>query len=205
MVKSLPSSASGRLGQWDELSYHTLCPPLEHFERRWRALPRDIKINVPTPSISARVIKISPALMRTVHPRLTLQARSVLEAVLLSEGSIGSARVVAERLGLRNRFQLARLLKRDGLPSLHRLAEWATVLSWVKTAEQTGASLCYMAFRSGRHPSACYRLVKEVTGLRWAQVRERGSPWVQRGFLREFASGARPSTCEAPLTLPSIR
>jgi|SRR6185295_10583043 len=115
---------------------------------------------------------------------MTLMARAVVEAVLLTGGSIGSAHDVARLLGLGNRFKLARLLRREGLPPLHRLAEWATVLSWVVAAEQTGVSLCWTAFRSRRHPSACYRLVKEVTGLRWEQVRERGSRWVQSELLK---------------------
>jgi hypothetical protein len=127
---------------------------------------------------------------------MTLRARALVEAVFLSEGSIGSAHDVAQRLGLASRFQLARLLKREGLPPLHRMAEWATVLSWVIAAEQTGVSLCCMAIRSRRHPSACYRLVREVTGLCWGEVRLRGSRWVQRAFLKQFAaasdSRARP-------------
>jgi hypothetical protein len=122
------------------------------------------------------------------HPLMTLRARAVVEAVFLSEGSIGSAHAVARRLGLANRFQFARLLKCAGLPPLHRLAEWATVLSWVVVAEQTGVSLCCMAFRSRRHPSACYRLVKRVTGLCWGEVRLRGSRWVQRALLEQFAT-----------------
>lgn len=134
------------------------------------------------------MIRINLAAIEASRPHLTFLARSVMEAILLSEGSIGSAREVANRVGLRSRFQLARLLKRDGLPPLHRLAEWATVLSWVTVSERTGASLCHIAFRSGRHPSACYRLVKEVTGLCWAEVLARGSRWLQQRFLRQFGS-----------------
>lgn len=124
--------------------------------------------------------------IRAARPHLTFHARVIVEAIHLSEGSIGAAEDVARRLGLANRFQLARLLKRDGLPSLHRLAGWTTVLSWVLTAERTGASLCRMAFRGDRYPAACYRLVVEVTGLRWGEVRALGSRWVLRRFLQEI-------------------
>jgi len=117
---------------------------------------------------------------------MTLFPRAIVEAILLSEGPIGSAQDVARELGLHNRFKLARILKREGLPPLHRLAEWATVLSWVVTAEWDSVSLCWIAFRSRRHPSACYRLVKELTDRRWDEVRVRGSRWVQRRLLREF-------------------
>lgn len=124
--------------------------------------------------------------IRHARPRMTLYARAIVEAICLTEGPIGSAQEVARELGLNSRFKLARLLKHEGFPPLHRLAEWLTVLSWVVTAERDGVSLCCMAFRSGRHPSACYRLVKEVTGLRWDEVRARGSRWVQRRLLAEF-------------------
>jgi len=97
--------------------------------------------------------------IRATRPAMTLYPRAVIEAVLLSEGPIGTAQAVARELGLPNRFKLARLLKREGLPPLHRLAGWATVLSWVISAERKGVSLCWIAFRSRRHPSACYRLV----------------------------------------------
>lgn len=124
---------------------------------------------------------------------MSLFPRAIVEAICLSEGPIGPADQVARQLGLRSRFKLARLLKQEGLPPLHRLAEWATVLSWVVTAERDGVSLCWIAFRCRRHPSACYRLVKEVTGLRWEVVLARGSRWVQRQLLSEIDRRRRRS------------
>jgi hypothetical protein len=124
--------------------------------------------------------------IRATRPAMTLYPRAVVEAVLLSEGPIGTAQAVARELGLPNRFTLARLLKSEGLPPLHRLAGWAMVLSWVISAERKGVSLCWIAFRSRRHPSACYRLVREVTGLPWERVRAKGSVWAQRTFLKEL-------------------
>jgi hypothetical protein len=127
----------------------------------------------------------------SLHPGMTLFSRAIVEAVLLSEGSIGSASAVARALGLPNRFSVARLLRRDGLPAVHRLAEWATVLSWAAAAEHDGVSLCWIALHSRRHPSACYRLVKNVTGLRWDEVRARGSIWVEREFLSVLGGRGR--------------
>lgn len=124
--------------------------------------------------------------VRSALPGMAVLSRAVLEAILLAEGPIGSATAVARHLGLVNRFRLARMLKREGLPPLHRLGEWATVLSWAIAAEREGISLCRIAFRTRRYPSACYRLVKEVTGLGWEQVKARGSAWVERQFIREF-------------------
>lgn len=125
--------------------------------------------------------------VRAARPALTLFPRAIVEAVLLAEGPIGSAQSVAKQLGLRSRFQLARMLKREGLPPLHRLAAWATLLSWVLQAERRGVSLSTLAARSRRNPSACYRLVKDLTGQPWSEVRRRGTAWVERQFLRELA------------------
>ena len=119
---------------------------------------------------------------------MSLVPRAIVEAVFLSEGSIGTAQRVARQLGLPNRFKLARILKQAGLPPLHRLAEWATLESWLRTAEEKDVSLCYLAFRSHRHPSACYRLVKELTGLRWGELRARGLRWFRREFVKQLQS-----------------
>lgn len=128
-----------------------------------------------------------------LRPALALLPRAIVEAVCLAEGPIGSADAVAESLGLKNRFTLARLLKREGMLPLHRLAGWATVLSWVIAAEQRGVSLCWLAFHAHRHPSACYRLVREVTGLCWDKVRKHGSAWVQQRLLLELRRPERPA------------
>ena len=127
--------------------------------------------------------------IRALRPAMPLLPRIIVEAVLLSEGSIGSTREVARQLGLPNRFKLARMLKQAGLPPLHRLAEWATVESWLRAAEEEHVSLCHLAFRSRRHPSACYRLVKELTGLRWGELRARGLHWFQRLLVRQLLHG----------------
>ena len=127
-----------------------------------------------------------PAPVRTALPQLGVFSRAIFEAILLAGGSVGSEEVVAHRLGLRNRFALARLLHRDGLPSLLRLADWVALLSWVKRAERESVSLCRLAFRSGRHPSACYRVVRELTGMRWTEVLAKGSQWVEGELLREL-------------------
>jgi len=126
--------------------------------------------------------------IRALRPAMPLLPRIIVEAVLLTEGSIGSTREVARQLGLPNRFKLARMLKQAGLPPLHRLAEWATLESWLRKAEEEGVSLCHLAFRSHRHPSACYRLVKELTGLRWGELRSRGLRWFQREFVKQLQS-----------------
>jgi hypothetical protein len=107
----------------------------------------------------------------------------VVEAVLLSGGSIGTAQQVARNLGLPNRFQLARMLKREGLPPLHELAGWASVLAWVDRVERTGCSLCQLAFRARKDPAACYRTVRRVTGERWQVIKVQGLAGVSERFV----------------------
>jgi len=116
-------------------------------------------------------------------PHLSLRARIVMDASLLSGGSIGTAQSVARHLGLSDRFALARLLKQQGLPPLHSLASWASVLTWVAHAERTGCSLCELAFRARKDPAFCYRTVKRVTGHRWKETRLRGLDWVLKLFV----------------------
>jgi hypothetical protein len=157
------------------------------------------------PRVSSNIIRMRRGLradmgaerlpaIQSILPGMKVFPRAVVEAVLLSEGSIGSTELVAQLLGLGNRFRLARLLKREGLPPLHRLAAWTTILCWVRTAERDGTCLFRLAIQWHRHPSACYRLVKEVTGLRWMEVRTRGAGWVERRLLSEcrVLCGGRP-------------
>ncbi len=141
-----------------------------------------------TPVISQHVPADSLATIRALRPTMPHLPRTIVEAVLSKGGSIGSTTKVAQQFGLPNRFHLARMLKRAGLPPLHRLAEWALVESLLRRAEHDGVSLCHVAFHSGRHPSACYRLVKDLTGLRWAELRARGLRWFQSEFARQLQS-----------------
>ena len=135
--------------------------------------------------------------IRAYRPDLSVFSRAVVEAALLAGGSIGTAREVAPHLGFRNRFELARLLKRERLPPLHDLAGWASVLAWLERAECSGCSLCHIAFRERKDPATCYRTVKRITGLRWRQLRMRGSAWaVERfcGVLRGTACAEAPGS-----------
>ena len=126
-------------------------------------------------------------------PYLSVRARVVLDALLLSGGSIGSATQVAARLGLPSRFALGRLLRRQGLPGLRELATWISLLGWMIRAERYKLPLFVIATRSRRSPAVCYRSVKRLTGLTWVQLQARGSPWALRLFMaRCRAAASRP-------------
>jgi len=134
-------------------------------------------------------------LIHSALPHLPFRARALIDALLLSRGSVGTAHQVAGRLGFQNRFCLARWLAREGLPPLHRLSGWITVLHWTWALEREGVSLPRAALRAGREPPACYRLVRRVTGAPWAQVRQAGAEWVLARFLELCAvSDTEPTT-----------
>lgn len=121
--------------------------------------------------------------LHTVLPHLSVRAQAIVDALLLSGGELGTATELAPHIGEPNRFAVARLLRREGLPALHSLAAWARVLTWVQRAERTGCSLCELAFRCKKDPAVCYRTVKRVTGLSWGDLRRRGSQWLIADFI----------------------
>jgi hypothetical protein len=130
----------------------------------------------------------APSLHTLLHaalPWLSFRARALIDAMVLTRGSIGPSAGVATRLGLHNRFGLARLLWHEGLPSLSRLTGWIAVLSWTWDWEHGGVALGASATASGKDPAACYRLVRRVTKKDWTTVRVFGSDWVLKSLLEE--------------------
>jgi len=111
-------------------------------------------------------------------PWLCFRTRALLDAALLNRGAIGRAEQVAARLGLGSRFHLAKLLRAHGLPPLHRLSGWITVLNWALNWERRGAPLADSALREGMDPAAGYRLVRRVTGRSWSAVCTAGPRWL---------------------------
>lgn len=103
---------------------------------------------------------------------------AVLDQIVLTGGSAPPTAPLASRLGLSNRYALARLMHREGLPGIRELGSWITILGWVWEAEQTDDSLFVIAIRHHRSPAGCYRLVKRLTGFTWIQLRERGTCWL---------------------------
>jgi hypothetical protein len=131
---------------------------------------------------------ISPArdaddALKDALPHLSVRGQTVLDAVRLAGGTIGSSATVARRLGLSNRFALARMMHRDGLPGLRELAAWVGLLGWIAVAERSGAPLFVIAARWHKSPAVCYRTVKRLTGLTWMQLRGRGWEWLLGRFL----------------------
>ena len=86
--------------------------------------------------------------LRVVLPHLSFQARAVLDSLWLGGGSVGCATRGAEVLGLRNRFALARMLRREGRPGLRELAAWVSILGSVMATELSSVLLVTLGIAS---------------------------------------------------------
>ncbi|HMJ58255.1 MAG TPA: YncE family protein [Gemmatimonadales bacterium] len=114
------------------------------------------------------------SLLQTALPELSSASRAVVNTLACLNGNALSARDMAEWVGLRDRYQLARALRRDGLPPLEQLAGWSRVLYWISESESSGASLRQLAQRDHVDPAVAYRLVHRVMGLPWSEAQRAG-------------------------------
>lgn len=103
----------------------------------------------------------------------------VVQSLVGTRGTVGRANRFARSLGFRDRHQLGRVLKADGLNlCLEDLAAWIRLLGWVVDAETSGLALSRGALHAGKDPGSSYRTVKRLTGRTWGEVRALGSAWV---------------------------
>jgi len=72
-----------------------------------------------------------------------------LDALAVSGGMFGTARLFSAGLGYRDRHGLARALRRDGLPPLEELAAWVRMIRWVLHWEQDHTALCEIVLAEG--------------------------------------------------------
>src|SRR2546430_15188821 len=113
-------------------------------------------------------------ILSTALPPLPREARAVVDLLACTNGLLPPGGEVLTSLGLRPRHQVARVLRRAGLPPLEELAGWTRVLHWLHEAERTGNSLLQLARESRLEPATCYRLVRRLTGQPWSRVRRGG-------------------------------
>ena len=116
-------------------------------------------------------------------PWLSAQGRAVISALVAANGQIESATAMAARIRAGNRYRLARLLRREGLPPFGQLADWIFVLQSVWEAEATGVPLLRVARRLGIEPATCYRRCRRTLGLPWRSARTKGYAWALVRFL----------------------
>lgn len=114
------------------------------------------------------------ALLQSALPHVSGLGRAVVSALACFNGQAGSAQRLAALCGMTSRYQLARALRRNGLPQLDHLVAGTRVLRWLLEAERTGESLLQLARRDHVSPAVAYRLVHRTTTLRWSQARRAG-------------------------------
>ena len=129
-------------------------------------------------------------LLNVGMPWISTVGRNVLAALVKRHGYPGPADLFAASVGIRNRYQLGRILQREGLPCLEELAGWIRLLNWVTSWENSGVPLSRSALSSLRDPSPMFRLVERLTGQTWTQVRSLGSEWVFLQLLERCRRGA---------------
>ncbi|HET8712710.1 MAG TPA: YncE family protein [Gemmatimonadales bacterium] len=113
-------------------------------------------------------------MLQSALPNLSDNGRALLSALGCLNGHPHGSQAFAEFLGFHDRYQLARALRREGLPSLEVMGGWARTLYWMSEAEITGKSLRELAEREHVDPAIAYRLVRRVTGRRWSEVQRDG-------------------------------
>ena len=126
-------------------------------------------------------------------PWLSLESRGVINALVAADGQIKSATLMATRLHLGSRFQLARLLRQDGLPPFGRLSDWVFVLQSLWEAEATGAPLLRIARRIGVEPATTYRRCARTLAIPWRAAQGRGFAWALLQFLNDCRRPRRSS------------
>ena len=114
------------------------------------------------------------SLLHTALPHVSDNGRALLSVLGCVNGHPPRPKELAEWLGFHDRYQLARALRREGLPPLEVIGGWARTLYWVLEAETSGVSLRELADRERVDPAVAYRLVRRVTGQRWSEVRREG-------------------------------
>ena len=102
---------------------------------------------------------------------------------------------MAARVGLQNRFQLARLLQREGTPAFGQLADWICLLQWLWEAEEKRVTLLQLSRSSTTNAATCYRRCKRLLGVPWSVARQRGMHSALVRFLE---------SCRCPVRRKSV-
>ena len=143
------------------------------------------------------------SLLQRALPWLSVDGRAVINTLICENGRVGSANALSSRLGLRNRYQLGRLLQREGLPPYEELAGWISVFYWMLRADSGDdrGALRSLASRTGLDAASSYRLVRRITGRRWTDLRRAGIDQV----VRWFEQRTHPRRAGLHMDVPTMR
>jgi len=145
------------------------------------------------------------SLLHQALPWLSVDGRAVVNTLVCDNGRVGSTQALCQRVGLRSRFQLNRLLRREGLPPYEELSGWVCVFYWMVRGDtaQGRAALRALAPQTRIEIASAYRLVRRVTGHCWTDLRRAGTSEVLRWF-RDRTRPPRPIR-QALSSRPSVR
>lgn len=129
-------------------------------------------------------------LLHSSLPHVSLKGRALLSALACVNGRPASTTELAHWLGFHDRYQLARALKREGLPPIETLGGWTRTLYWIIESQTTGATLRELALREHLDPAVAYKLVRRVTGRRWSEIRQAGLSGAVLSFRDHCSSRA---------------
>ena len=134
-------------------------------------------------------------LLHSSLPHVSVKGRALLSALACVNGHPESSTELAHWLGFHDRYQLARALKREGLPPVGTLGAWTRTLYWIIESQATGATLRELARREHLDPAVAYKLIRRVTGRRWSEIRRDGLS----GAILSFRDRCRSQAGGPPL------
>lgn len=137
-------------------------------------------------------------LLHTSLPHVSVRGRALLSALACVNGHPSSTTELAHWLGFHDRYQLARALKREGLPPMETLGGWTRILYWIIEAQATGSTLRELALREHLDPAVAYKLVRRVTGRRWSEILQDGLSGAVLSFRDHCSNGAVPRESRHP-------
>lgn len=108
--------------------------------------------------------------------------RNLAKVLADCRGRHPGADAVAHALGLNDRHQLVRALRKARLPNLTELAAWTRLLDWRLSTETAHQSLLSLTLEEARDAAERYRTASRLTGIGWSDVREREAAWLVERF-----------------------
>jgi hypothetical protein len=148
------------------------------------------------------------AAITLIFDRRPIRSRAVeamlLHLCLFRADRFASAESICHVIHVRNRHELARELRREGLPPCSTVAPWVRVLVQVLHWEMHGRPPHRLAYDRADDPSPIYRMIRRTTGLRWGELRSMGSRLVLELVVADWgpppAQIARATEARPPLT-----
>jgi len=148
------------------------------------------------------------SLLQDTLPHLSYNGRALISALGCVNGRAPGSQELASWLGFHDRYQLARALRREGLPPLETLGGWARTLYWLLESETSGVTLRKLAERDKLDPAVAYRLIRRITGRRWSEIRRDGMALALLRFrekCRDRLAAASPAPADRNGEVPTRR